>query len=134
LFQKLLDIISGFLSVNPLAGKEELLAQLNPNKIYVENIRSLLGVSSKAAQAICETAVRQGLFSRKIEVMCPDGSVAETADSEDRLSEFVPCRIEEDGQPDEVPTPTASLRKAVFYQLNEQRTPARPYTQSAQSV
>jgi hypothetical protein len=119
LFQRLLDIISRVLPLNPIAGKEELLTQLNPDKIYVENVRSLLGVSKKAAEAICEDATRVGYFKRYVEVMCPDGSVALTAETEIALPELVACIDNEYGEPEEIQIPTKTLRKSVFYKLNE---------------
>lgn len=134
MFQKLLDTTSRLLAVNPLAGKEAELAQLNPQKIYVENLRSLMDVPKKAAEALCEAAVRQGFFSRKVEVMCPDGSVAATADKEEDLPAIVSCWVNEDGQVDQVDTPTASLKRTIFYQLNEQRSSSTPYTRTARNV
>lgn len=133
MFQRFFDIISRALAVNPIAGKEELLAQLNPDKIYVENVRSLLGVPNKVAVGICETAVRQGFFKRKVEVMCPDGVVAAEADTEEKLPPRVNCWIEMEGQLEQKEMPTDSLRKMIFYQLNEQAT-ASLYGQATQNV
>ena len=120
LFQKFLEIINLFLPRDPFVGKEEALAQLDPDKIYVENVRSLLNVSSKTAKEICDMAARKGLFKKQVEVMCPDGSVAAIADAADGLPDTVRCQIEqEDGALEERALPTNTLRKSVFYKLNE---------------
>lgn len=118
---KFLDIISKVLPEDPLSGKGDALLRLNPNKIYVENVRSLLGVSHRQAVAVCESAVRQGFFTRRVEVVCPDGTVAASADSEINLPPVVRCWQQDDENLEEVELPTSELRKAVFYQLNAEK-------------
>ena len=119
--QKFLDIISSRLSINPLAGIEGALAELNPDKIYIENVRSVLGVSYRKALDICEVAVRQGFFKRGVEVLCPDGAVAASADSEAELPPTVNCWTEEDGHYKEIEQQTDKLRKIIFYKLNDRQ-------------
>jgi len=121
---KFLNIIGSFLPPDPLAGKEEALARLNPEKIYIENVRSVLGVSQREALDICESAVRQGLFKRGVEVLCPDGAAAASADVETNLPATVNCWTQEDGHYEEVVLPTAQLQKVKYYRLNEQSTAA----------
>ena len=119
MLRKLLDIISNILPLNPLAGKEEALAQLNPDKIYVENISALLDVSYNSAKAICETATRQGLFNKGIEVKCPDGRVAFEAPEETRLPETVTCWVEEEGHLEAREMDTNALEKNIYYRLSD---------------
>jgi hypothetical protein len=131
LFSRLLQTISQLIPVHALSDREvQLLAALNPDKFYVENVRSILGVSHKSAQLICETAVRQGLFERRIEVICPDGAAAASADIEEHLPPTVRCWHREDGllEPEDIRTET--LQKAVFYRLNE-HSDSVPYGQTA---
>ncbi len=118
-FEKFLDIISRYFSFNLLAGIEEKLAELNPDKIYVENVRSILGVSHPAAVRICETAVRQGVFEQGIEVLGPDGTVALTAKHAEELPLTVHCWAEENGRFEEIELPIESLKKTTFYRLND---------------
>ena len=42
-----------------------------PGRIYVENVRAFLGIPHRAARALCDLAVRQGLFDRCTAIMCP---------------------------------------------------------------
>jgi hypothetical protein len=106
--------------VGGLSPKEtEKLSQLNPDKIYVENVRSLLGISHASAVQICETAVRQGVFQRAIEVMCPDGAVAVIVKDDEALPTEIRCWREEDGHLEPVMLPTESLDKAIFYRLDD---------------
>jgi hypothetical protein len=131
LLERLFQIISTIVPAPKMSEKEaEMLSRLNPDKFYIENVRSILNVSYAAAVRICETAVRQGVFERRIEILCPDGAVAASAESEAGLPEMVRCWREEGGllEPEELPTKT--LEKVVFYRLHE-RPDSVPYGQTA---
>lgn len=143
MLQRFLDIISKFVPLNPLRGKEHLLGKLNPDRFYVENVRALLGISTRTAQLICDSAVRQGAFNRSIGVLCPDKNIGASADTEANLPEYVLCTIVTDGEYEEAMFPTGSLEKIAFYQLIEEtvkvpQTNAEPtpflYGSSAQDV
>jgi hypothetical protein len=124
LLEKLFQIISKVAPTPNLSEKQaELLSCLNPDKFYIENVRSVLGVSHAAAVQICEAAVRQGLFERRVEVVCPDGAVVASADTEANLPETVRCWHEEQGllEPEELPT--RQLEKTIFYRLNDKSDP-----------
>jgi hypothetical protein len=77
----------------------------------------MLGVSARQAHNICESAVRRGIFQRRVEVICPDGSVAVSADAESELPETVRCWKEEDGGFEPTQISTAALQKTIFYAL-----------------
>lgn len=115
-FTKFLDTISRFVPAPP-SGVQDAIARLDPHKIYLENVRSMLGVSSRQARTICESAVRQGVFERKVEIVCPDGSVAVSTDAESELPKTVRCWREEDGAFELTEMDTNALRKTVFYTL-----------------
>jgi len=100
----------------------DAISQLNPDKIYVENVRSLLDVSYSSAVEILEDGLKQGWLRCGVEVRCPDGSVAASADTEDGLPQTVTCTQEEGGHPEEVELPTNSLSKVKFYRLNDRPT------------
>jgi hypothetical protein len=122
LYKKFFRTISNLIPGDPLTGKEESLSRLNPNKIYVENVRSLLDVSHQRAVSFCEIAVRQGWFSRHVEVLCPDGSVVTSAINETELPKTVRCWKEENGNLEEVELDTDSLQKVTFYRLSDDAT------------
>lgn len=103
------------------------LARLNPEKIYVENVRSVLDISTWRAKEICETAVRQGFFQKRVEVLCPDGVVAASAPSEEQLPPTVICWSEFE----EVEVPTEHLRKNVFYRLVDDADTREPGRRTA---
>ena len=110
------DTISNFVPGVP-RGTDAAISRLNPDKIYLENVRSALGVSSQRALDICEAAVRQGLFQRGVEVACPDGAIAASADTESGLPAHVRCWMEDEGHLEEVEIQTDTLPKIAFYRL-----------------
>jgi len=117
LFGRFLKTISDALPPSLVLNLEALEA-LDPDKIYVENVRSILRVSHGLALRICELAVRQGLFSKFVAVQCPDGSEAAHASAEDGLPPTVICNKEDDdGFFHEVTLPTNTLPKVTFYRL-----------------
>jgi len=131
LLEKLFQIISTIVPAPKMSEEEaEMLSRLNPDKFYVENVRSILNVSHAAAVRICETAVRQGVFERRVEVLCPDGAVAASAESEAALPETVRCWQEEDGLLEQEELSTKTLEKTVFYRLHESPDSV-PYGQTA---
>lgn len=120
LFKGLSEIIKKIVPSFGLSEREaQLLSRLDPDKLYVENVQSILRVSHGNAVRICETAVRQGLFLRGIEVRCPDGAVAATADTEDQLPSEVRCWRQAEGHFEPEMLPTTTLEKTTFYRLND---------------
>src|SRR5262245_7694250 len=101
--------------MDPLAGRADALARLDPTKIYIEHVRSVLGVSNATAIRICETAVRQGVFSRRVEVLCPDDSVAASADAERDLPEAVHCWQDTEAGLKELEYQTRDLKTVTYY-------------------
>lgn len=118
-FMKSFEKISLSILRTVFAGREEALARLDPEKIYVENVRQALGVTTRIATVLCETAVRQGVFVRAVEVRCPDGSVPAIAATEADLPPVVRCHVEDEGFADEVEVLTTTLPKVVFYRLSD---------------
>jgi hypothetical protein len=108
-------IISAHLVATP--ARLKVFSALDTQHIYVENVRALLGTSNWIARQICETAVRQGLFVKRIQVLCPDGAVALTVDDEQAVPEEVQCWQEVDGELEPVAERTERLDRLEFYQL-----------------
>lgn len=121
-FKRFLRTIIDLVPYDPLNGREDALARLNPEKIYIENVRSVLGVSAKFAERICETAVRQGVFHRHIEVICPDGAVAVSVSDESTMPKTVKCWLEENGEIQQAELFTDDLKKVRFYSMTDEGT------------
>lgn len=124
-----LRTIASALTPDAFAGVNiQALAKLDPNKIYLENVRSVLGVSSKRALAICEAAVSQGAFQKGVEVRCPDGTVAASAGSTGELPRIVTCWTDTGDGFEPVELETESLEKATFYRLRPYAARSRPHS------
>jgi len=108
-------IISDQLIATP--ARLKAFSALDTQHIYVENVRALLGTNNWIARQICETAVRQGLFVRRIQLLCPDGAVALTVDDEREVPEQVQCWREVDGELEPVAERTERLDRLEFYEL-----------------
>ena len=134
LFQRFFEIISKLLPERTFVGDLEALAKLDPDKIYVENIRSVFHISSRSAERYCEAAVRQGVFLKFVEVRCPDGAIAASAEFGKSLPETVRCWKQQDGDYDETWIPTQDLSKAVFYRLNNDEASTRSYPRTDQGL
>jgi hypothetical protein len=120
LLTRFFDAISKHLPGDPfMGGNPAEVAKLNPGKFYVENVRKAMRVSTRQAQLYCDTAVRQGIFDRYVEVLCPDEVVATSARTESELPETVHCWMERAGELEDVILPTASLTKRTFYRLHK---------------
>ena len=97
----------------------ERLSALDPEHIDVENVRSVLGISTVRARLICETAVRRGVFRRRIQVLCPDNSVAASAPTREELPSSVRCWQDIEGDLEPRSVSTEDLRTREVFALNE---------------
>ncbi|MDP9113128.1 MAG: hypothetical protein M3O20_05545 [Acidobacteriota bacterium] len=104
------------------------MAALNPDKFYLENVRSLLEISSREAQKICEIAVRQGLFDRGVELLAPDGVVVASAKDESDFPETVTYWEEIAGDHIPATTQARTLKKQQFYRLHEHLSATKAHT------
>lgn len=55
-----------------VSKKQEQIEKTDPQKIYVENIRSFFGVSTTVALFMCDNLVKQKKLTRHIGYICPN--------------------------------------------------------------
>jgi hypothetical protein len=116
---KFFDAISRHLPGDPLMGGDAgALSNLDPDKMYVENVRAALRVSERRAKLYCETAVRQGVFDRWVEAIAPDDTVVVSAPSIDSFPAVVRHWVEHNGQLEEMTLNPAQLQTRIFYRLH----------------
>jgi len=123
LFERFFKTISNLIPPSVLLNLDAL-EQLDPERMYVENVRSVLRVPFAVAQKICDLGVRQGALRRMVSVECPDGSEAARAEDERQLPESVSCYVEEQGFLRQMEIPTSKLRHVTFYRLTTGATGA----------
>jgi hypothetical protein len=101
-----------------MGGNPEAIANINPEKFYVENVRAAMRTTERRAKLYCETAVRQGAFDRFVEAILPDDVVAVSAPTEKDLPPTVHRWVERNGKMEEESFETSNLSKRTFYRLH----------------
>lgn len=117
---KLLEIIDKTFIGKFIAKKLDLILDTDPERIYVENIRSFFGTSTRIAKFLCETAVHQKLFKRQIALECPNRDCKRIVDSFDKeiiVPVTINCRNCELNEREEYEFSTSSMEKLVYYKL-----------------
>jgi hypothetical protein len=110
-----LQLISDHVLATP--RRLRALAKIDPKRIYVENIRAVVGSNTWIAKLICDTAVRQGIFKRKIQVMSRDGAVALTVSDHSQIPEHLTHLAIIAGDLEEVTERTDEMDLIEFYEL-----------------
>jgi len=116
---KFLNLIEHTPGIGPfVANREKLVEDTDPDRIYVENIRAFFGIPFRFAEFLCDLAVRQGVFARKIGLICPQcGKMLLSVDSEDDVPEQILCDVCEIDERDQYIFDSAELTRLPFYQL-----------------
>lgn len=119
-FEKFLSLIDRTRFGVIVDKKLDIVERTDPERIYVENIREFYNLPYVAAKTLCEIAVREHIFRKKIGIICPnDESIIKSYDIDEEQDETVTCekcllREEEKHSFD-----TKDLEKIIFYQLKE---------------
>lgn len=78
-------------------SRKRILEETDPRHIYVEKVRQFFGVSTSIARALCELAVREGLFIRCEGIRCPnDDRIVEEACGDTQPPQVIHCEVCED--------------------------------------
>lgn len=78
-----------------LENKAKIIEKTDPDRIYIENVRSFFNISSRFAKFLCETAVREGFFEKKIAIECINEDckrIIKVLDNDD-LPQTITCEI-----------------------------------------
>ena len=68
---KFLETIKQRLTAGSVDRLSDKISTLNPDKMYLENIRYVMGLPSIAVKAFCQLAVRTGILKECVEYQCP---------------------------------------------------------------
>ena len=105
--------------LNLLHRKSELMAKTDPNRIYVENVRSFFHVPHSVAKFFCEMAVKEGYFKKKTAIVCPNNSCGRVIKSVDSIdNDIFKCKNCEMNEEIQCEFDIDSVKKIEFYQLN----------------
>ena len=98
--------------------KREAIEAIDPQRIYVENIRAFFGFPHALTRLLLEVAVREGALERRIGVLCPhDMHIVESFSSEEAVPEFVSCLACEAHGREHPDHPRDDLARQTFYKL-----------------
>lgn len=97
------------------------IKDIDPGKIFVENVRSVYKIPQFAARVLCEMAVQDKLFEKKIGLICPaptcNKRIIAEFNSFDELPDEVACAVCEGEGLDQFIYKTSELEKIEFYRL-----------------
>jgi hypothetical protein len=104
------------------AKKAKIVEETDPDKIYVENVRSFFNISTRLAKYLCALAVRQGIFRKKYAVECKNNDcncTIKVFDTKEEIPENINCfQCELDGH-SEFSFNTNDLDIVEYYQYIE---------------
>jgi hypothetical protein len=119
-FEKFLNLIDRTPFGAIVDKKRDIVEKTNPDRIYVENIREFYNLPYVAAKTLCEIAVRERIFKKKIGVICPNDECKRIIKSydidedQDEILTCIPCSLREE---EKYSFNTKELDKIIFYQL-----------------
>jgi transcription elongation factor Elf1 len=104
--------------LNPILKLGQLMASTDPDRIYVENVRSFFKLPKKVAWLLCEMAVKEGYFKKEIALTCPNCQrvikTVKQVDKNEKIS-CINCEINEESIYE---FRAEELNKIEFYKLN----------------
>ena len=119
LLQRFLNLVDETPVGRLVAKKEELIDQLDPDRIYVENVRSFFGLPYSVARMLCEMAVRERLFLRRYGVMCPQcDRIILSVKSESEIPAVLTCDVCKQNERDRYEFKREECKTILYYKLN----------------
>ncbi len=96
----------------------QTINNIDPGKIYVENVRSLYKIPRFAARFMCEMAVQDHIFVKKIGVLCPNcNRIIQEFDNLNQIPETIYCHICDAEEAEDCNYKTENLKKEDYYKL-----------------
>ena len=110
-------------------GKAEQIRETDPNRIFVENVRSFFGITTPLARALCELAVKEGVFERQVAAICPkDFQIIATYTSKKEIPIPLKCTTCELNEEEKYEFNADELRFETYYKLVSDHGRARSAT------
>ena len=116
---KLFKLIRGTPLGRLAERKAEVVKNTNPDRIRVENVRSLFNLSRSWAEKLCELAVNDGILERRIGLRCPNpecNRIIESVAVADDVPSKITCYVCEASGRESVFF-SDELEKVVYYKL-----------------
>ena len=118
LLEKFLNLIDKTWIGRSIDRKRELIANTDPDRIYVENIRQFFHMPYRLAKSLCEMAVREKIFNKKEGVICPScGRIIKSCEAGESLKGAITCTVCQSNEEESYSFDVNNLDRRIFYQL-----------------
>lgn len=121
LLKKFFQIIDNSFVGRYIDKRLNLIEVTNPDRIYVENIRSFYNLTTPIARTFCDMAVKENLFKKRFGVECPKcGKLISHYQTENQIPDKIicdNCLLLEEGNYE---FKKSEIVEIIFYQLNKQ--------------
>ena len=124
--EKFFNLIDNSFVGRFVSKKAELVRSTDPNRIYVENIRSFFNINTFMAKFFCEMGVKEGILVKNIGLVCPneeDGRIIKSMSYSDFKAksgeEMIVCDLCELNGLDDYEFKLKDLRTIIYYSINE---------------
>ena len=121
-FEKLFDIIDKSKLGKIIIRKQNIIENTDPDRIYVENIRSFFNFPFPIAKLLCEMAVKEKLFIKKIGLLCPNadcGRIIKSYEINERIDKFLTCEQCQLKEEEKNCFLSSELDRIIYYQLRQ---------------
>lgn len=94
----------------------------DPDRIYIENVRSFFNIPFFLAKLFCEMAVKEGYFEKRIALICPNNNcsrVIKSTNNEISIPNDLKCLNCEINEEDNFIFDKSEVRKVIYYRLKK---------------
>jgi hypothetical protein len=113
----------------------KVLETLNPDRIYVENVRQFYNIPFRAAQIWCDLAAKQRIFKKKIGIECVNcRRIIATINNFSELPETIHCDICEEHENVECDFKPTKENTIIYYQLNDKIKTKEPMVRNIRAM
>jgi hypothetical protein len=100
----------------------QTISSIDPGAIYVENVRSFMRTTTFLAKFMCEVAVKDRIFEKRIGLVCPNDSckrIIKSFTNEKEIPATIICHNCESNDEEEFEFDTSKLKRITFYKLRK---------------
>lgn len=120
--EKFFNIIDSSFLGRIIAKKQEIIEMTDPERIYIENIRSFFNMPYTLAKGLCELAVKEKVFKKRVGYLCPNEDcdrLLKSFDLSANEQEILTCYQCQLKQKENFEFPLNQLDSIVYYQLRK---------------
>ncbi len=118
--EKFFQIIDNSFVGRYIDKRIKIVDSTDPDRIYVENIRSFYNLTTPLAKIICNMAVKENLFKKRIGIECPTcGRLITHFQNVNEIPDSINCETCELLEHEKHNFQKSELKETVFYQLNK---------------